>query len=189
MTYTYATLEVSHATYAEIKAKLEAAGYQDQFHEDAKDGVLIDMHGLALKDSQTRKCRKCKRIFTGKQNRKQQLYCSDKCSHSDHSIRSHSNDVRKNNWDLLRKVASKLRQRLDSRDSKAALADLASGRWLNRFVRAAEGPRDSLAREELVELCTSYGNSETHKQEVRTAVDGFLGDIRRALKIQRQHED
>lgn len=50
MTYTYVTLEVSHAAYVEIKAKLEAAGYQDQFHEDTEDGVLIDMHGLALKD-------------------------------------------------------------------------------------------------------------------------------------------
>jgi hypothetical protein len=50
MTYTYVTLEVSHAAYTEIKAKLEAAGYQDQFHEDKEDGVLIDMHGMALKD-------------------------------------------------------------------------------------------------------------------------------------------
>lgn len=49
-TYTYAVLEVSHAAYAEIKAKLEAAGYQDQFHKDREDGVLIDMHGIALKD-------------------------------------------------------------------------------------------------------------------------------------------
>lgn len=49
-TYTYTTLAVSHAAYSEIKAKLQAAGYSDQFHEDREDGVLIDMHGLALKD-------------------------------------------------------------------------------------------------------------------------------------------
>jgi Protein of unknown function (DUF2829) len=49
-TYTYAVLPVSHAAYVEIKTKLTAAGYGDQFHEDREDGVLIDMHGIALKD-------------------------------------------------------------------------------------------------------------------------------------------
>ena len=49
-THTYAVLEVSRAAYAEIKAKLEGAGYQDQFHNDREDGVLIDMHGIALKE-------------------------------------------------------------------------------------------------------------------------------------------
>jgi hypothetical protein len=51
VTYTYATLEVSQACYDEIKAKLEAAGYQDQFHKGtgaARGHVLIDMHGIAL---------------------------------------------------------------------------------------------------------------------------------------------
>jgi hypothetical protein len=51
MTYTYATLEVSHAAYSEIKEKLEKAGYSDQFHNDHDgDGLVIDMHGIALKD-------------------------------------------------------------------------------------------------------------------------------------------
>ena len=46
-TYTYALLEVSPAAYAEIKTKLEAAGYAHAFHEE--DGkVVIDMHGIAL---------------------------------------------------------------------------------------------------------------------------------------------
>ena len=50
-THTYAILEVSHAAYVEIKSKLEAAGYSDQFHDDREgDGVVIDMHGIALKD-------------------------------------------------------------------------------------------------------------------------------------------
>lgn len=49
-TYTYVTLEVSSAAYQEIKALLEKAGYQHAFHEDRQDGVLIDMHGLALKE-------------------------------------------------------------------------------------------------------------------------------------------
>lgn len=49
-THTYAVLEVSSATYSEIKAKLEAAGYSDQFHDDGdSDGMVIDMHGIALK--------------------------------------------------------------------------------------------------------------------------------------------
>jgi hypothetical protein len=46
-TRTYAVLEVSTAAYEEIRAKLEAAGYEHAFHED--DGrVVIDMHGIAL---------------------------------------------------------------------------------------------------------------------------------------------
>lgn len=50
-THTYAILKVSHATYEEIRAKLEAAGYQDQFHDDRDgDGIVIDMHGIALAD-------------------------------------------------------------------------------------------------------------------------------------------
>lgn len=43
-THTYAKLEVSAAAYTEIRAKLEAAGYEHAFHEDG----LIDMHGIAL---------------------------------------------------------------------------------------------------------------------------------------------
>ena len=46
-THTYAILQVSSKTYAEIRALLAKAGYEDQFHDR---GVceLIDMHGLAL---------------------------------------------------------------------------------------------------------------------------------------------
>lgn len=42
-TRTYAILEVSAAAYEEIRALLEAAGYQHAFHDD-----VIDMHGIAL---------------------------------------------------------------------------------------------------------------------------------------------
>lgn len=48
MTYTYALLEVSPATYEEIKTKLKAAGYTDQFHEQDDGKIAIDMHGIAL---------------------------------------------------------------------------------------------------------------------------------------------
>ena len=51
-TYTYAVLAVSHAAYTEIKAKLEAAGYQHAFHEDRDDGIVIDMHGIALSNEE-----------------------------------------------------------------------------------------------------------------------------------------
>lgn len=47
-THTYAILEISQAAYEEIKAKLEAAGYQHAFHDN--DGeIVIDMHGIAVK--------------------------------------------------------------------------------------------------------------------------------------------
>lgn len=47
MTYTYAILEVSRAAYQEIKQKLEAAGYSDQFHDNGGK-LVIDMHGIAV---------------------------------------------------------------------------------------------------------------------------------------------
>ena len=43
----YDVLEVSAACYAEIRGKLEAAGYQHAFHED-REGEVIDLHGIAL---------------------------------------------------------------------------------------------------------------------------------------------
>jgi hypothetical protein len=43
MTYTYALLEVLPETYADVRSRLEMAGYSHAFHEEA-----IDMHGLAL---------------------------------------------------------------------------------------------------------------------------------------------
>ncbi len=46
-THNYAILRISPAAYDEIRAKLEATGYADQFDKDM-DGETIDMHGLAL---------------------------------------------------------------------------------------------------------------------------------------------
>lgn len=52
MTYTYAILDVSGEAYDEIAGKLKAAGYDQVFHE--YDGeVVIDMHGIALRNSDT----------------------------------------------------------------------------------------------------------------------------------------
>lgn len=45
---TYAILEVSPEVYAEIRAKLEAAGYEHALHRE-DDGEVIDMHGIALR--------------------------------------------------------------------------------------------------------------------------------------------
>lgn len=46
-TYTYVTLDVSEATFLEIKSKLQLAGYGHTF--SAQDGkALIGMNGLAL---------------------------------------------------------------------------------------------------------------------------------------------
>lgn len=52
VTHTYVILELSSAAYQEIRKKLEAAGYSDQFHED--DGrEVIDMHGIAVAEEKT----------------------------------------------------------------------------------------------------------------------------------------
>jgi len=42
-------MDVSPAAYEEIKQKLIAADYGHALHEDREDGVLLDMHGIALK--------------------------------------------------------------------------------------------------------------------------------------------
>ena len=47
MTYSYVILKVSSACHAEIREKLEQAGYEHCFHED-EDGLLIDLHGIAI---------------------------------------------------------------------------------------------------------------------------------------------
>lgn len=48
VTHTYAILEVSPATYEEIREKLKAAGCVLAFDRDS-EGEMIDMHGIALR--------------------------------------------------------------------------------------------------------------------------------------------
>lgn len=50
MSHTYVLMTVSKATYDEVAAKMKEAGYDHVFHDEKdEDGVLIDMHGIALK--------------------------------------------------------------------------------------------------------------------------------------------
>ena len=53
MTYTYALMEVSEATFNEIKQKLEEAGYDHAIHraydpDHAEPRTALDMHGIGL---------------------------------------------------------------------------------------------------------------------------------------------
>lgn len=50
MAHTYAILDVTADCFREIQHKLEAAGYQHAFHEDKHGHLVIDMHGIALRD-------------------------------------------------------------------------------------------------------------------------------------------
>jgi hypothetical protein len=47
-THTYVILELSAPAFDEIKQKLEEAGYQHAFHSDSREGIVIDMHGIAV---------------------------------------------------------------------------------------------------------------------------------------------
>lgn len=49
MSQTYAILELSRVAFEEIKTKLEAAGYSDQFYETDEDGTAINMDGIAVR--------------------------------------------------------------------------------------------------------------------------------------------
>ena len=48
MTHTFAVMQVSKAAYAEIKRKLEEAGYEHAFTRTTKHGDVLDMSGIAL---------------------------------------------------------------------------------------------------------------------------------------------
>lgn len=50
MTHTFVVLEISPETYAEIYQKLLAANYNHAFSEDTDGHIVIDMHGIALKE-------------------------------------------------------------------------------------------------------------------------------------------
>jgi hypothetical protein len=50
-THTFANLEVSHETYEEIAQAFRAIHYDHVFIRDRTGHLLIDMHGVALKDN------------------------------------------------------------------------------------------------------------------------------------------
>ena len=122
-------------------------------------------------------CEKCLMPFPFRKSKRYCLACSTGAS----SNKSHKNDIRKQNWVRLREVAPELRWRLANGDSKSALTNLASGRWLARFIRAAKGSYGTDTRDRMVELCTSYESPDVHRWAVHEAIDSFLEDIRRAL--------
>lgn len=48
VTYSYVILHVSQTAFDEIKKKIETAGQYDHIFHSHKDGVVIDMHGIAI---------------------------------------------------------------------------------------------------------------------------------------------
>lgn len=60
-TYTYAVLDISAEAYAEIRAKLEAAGYEHAFHQGRDLREVIDMHGIAVAAGCTQTADACPR--------------------------------------------------------------------------------------------------------------------------------
>jgi len=49
-THTFAVLELSPAAFNEIKTKLEAAGYEHAFIKEQGEPLVIDMHGIGVKE-------------------------------------------------------------------------------------------------------------------------------------------
>jgi hypothetical protein len=59
MTHIYAILEVDETTYDEIAEKLHAAGYGHAIHDaGGNDGIVINMHGVALSRARSPRRRK-----------------------------------------------------------------------------------------------------------------------------------
>lgn len=48
-TYTYVLMDVSESTFNEIHKKLKDAGYDHAINQgDSREGLVLDMHGIAL---------------------------------------------------------------------------------------------------------------------------------------------
>lgn len=60
-THTYVELELSPLAYAEIEAKLVAAGYGHCFQSGHESGDAIDMHGIGITkaEGEVRRCTIC----------------------------------------------------------------------------------------------------------------------------------
>lgn len=52
MSRTYAVLDVSARTFREIQNKLASAGYVHAFKEDDDGSLIIDLHGVAIRDEE-----------------------------------------------------------------------------------------------------------------------------------------
>jgi hypothetical protein len=48
MSENYTVLKLSRLAFDEIKQRLKESGQDDRFYDDANEGELIDMHGIAL---------------------------------------------------------------------------------------------------------------------------------------------
>jgi hypothetical protein len=118
--------------------------------------------------------------------RKDKRSCTG-CSKGELSNRSIKNGYRKANWKVLQRVSSELHKRPSNSRSTGARRDLPSGRWLTRFIRAAEHPDDFDALDRLLDLCTEYGCTKEHGWEVRRVLDQFLKDIRESKILTSHH--
>jgi hypothetical protein len=127
---------------------------------------------LAANHSSVDFCKACLHPFPYRPNK--EFYPSS-CGTNTSSLKAHKLKVRRENWDLLIKAARKLRKRIDSRKPRKLLDGLATGRWLTRFIRAAENPSDQAARARLLDLCCD--GTWSHKAEVQSTLYQFLDDI------------
>lgn len=128
-------------------------------------------------------CERCRHPFKARSNKR---FFPASCGTNESANRKHKSDIREDNREKLIKVSSKLRERLANRRSGDLLKDLATGRWLARFVRAAEIPADTQAREDLLELCIPYGSSETDIRDTTAVFMRFLADLAKCAEARRR---
>jgi hypothetical protein len=103
------------------------------------------------------------------------------CGTNISSLKAHWLKTRKENWKCLQKSAMTLRSRIASGRRRDLLHDIATGRWLTRFIRAASLPPGSsefqVQRDELLDLCWADEIKEADRALAEKTLDQFLKDI------------
>jgi hypothetical protein len=123
-------------------------------------------------------CEKCAHPFPFRSNGR---FYPTSCGTNVSSLKAHRLEVRTENWKRLQDSVTTLRSRIASGRRRNLLHGIQNGRWLTRFIRAANlAPGSSefqLERDKLLDLCLVDENSEADRALAEETLDQFLKDI------------
>jgi hypothetical protein len=123
-------------------------------------------------------CEKCLHPFPSRSNGR---FYPASCGTNVSSLKAHWLKTRKENWKCLQKSEMTLRSRIASGRRRDLLHNIATGRWLTRFIRAASLPPGSsefqVQRDKLLDLCWVNEIKEADRALAEKTLDQFLKDI------------